>query len=68
MKKKSSHETLSKPGLLDVTHRRFDKTKDTIDGRHYNLINYVMSELAVCLQPVKSIALIPRNRKNFLPI
>ena len=40
-------KTLSKPGLLDTTHRCFKKIDDTVSGRGFALPDYLMSGLAV---------------------
>ena len=38
---------LSKPGLLEVAHDSFKKIDDTISGRSFTLVDYLMSGLAV---------------------
>ena len=47
MKNKSLRKTLSKPGLLDVTRRCFERIDDTVSGRGFTLVDYLMSGLAV---------------------
>jgi len=45
--KERLRKTLSKPGLLHVAHNSFKKIDDTVSGRGFALVDYLMSALAV---------------------
>ena len=45
--KERLRKTLSKPGLLDATGRCFKEIDDTVSGRGFTLVDYLMSGLAV---------------------
>ena len=45
--KERLRKTLSKPGLLHAAHSSFKKIDDTVSGRGFTLVDYLMSGLAV---------------------
>ena len=43
---KSARKTLSKQGLLNIARERFEKIKDEVNGRRFDLADYLMSRPA----------------------